>query len=112
MNEAYAKASSFFGKVNDKNFSEVAKSEGYQVQVGENIVPMQSSFQDLSNPREIVRWAFDAKVGEVSEKVFELENQYVVARVSEVREEGLLPLETVKKDIQPAVLNRAKAKQL
>lgn len=112
MNEAYAKASSFFGKVNDKNFSEIAKTEGYQVQVGENIVPMQASFQDLSNPREIIRWAFDAKAGEVSEKVFELESQYVVARLRDVRKEGLLPLESVKKDIQPAVLNRAKAKQL
>ena len=112
MNEAYAKASSFFGKVNDKNFSEIAKTEGYQVQVGENIVPMQASFQDLSNPREIIRWAFDAKAGEISEKVFELESQYVVARLRDVRKEGLLPLESVKNDIQPAVLNRAKAKQL
>src|SRR5690606_3742444 len=95
-----------------KNFSEIAKTEGYQVQVGENIVPMQASFQDLSNPREIIRWAFDAKAGEVSEKVFELESQYVVARLRDVRTEGLLPLESVKKDIQPAVLIRAKAKQL
>jgi peptidyl-prolyl cis-trans isomerase D len=112
MNEAYAKASAFFGKVDGDNFSEVAKSEGYQVRVGENIAPMQASFEDISSPREIIRWAFDAKVGDVSEKVFELENQYVVARVKDVRKAGILPLESVKNDIQPAVLNRTKAKQL
>src|SRR5690606_18460446 len=68
--------------------------------------------QELENPRELIRWAFKADVGDVTDKVYELNNKYIVARLAEVREQGTLPLEIVKKDIEPAVINRVKAKQM
>ena len=112
LNAAYRKASDFYGKVDEKNFNELAKTEGLSVQTGDQINPMQSAIQDLENPRELIRWAFKADVGDVTDKVYELNNKYIVARLAEVREQGTLPLEIVKKDIEPAVINRVKAKQL
>jgi len=112
LNAAYRKASDFFGKVTTDNFSEITKNEGYNLQVGERISPMQTSIQDLENPRELIRWAYKSKVGDVTDKVYELENNYIVARLSDIRKEGSLPLESVKKDIEPEVLNQVKAKQL
>src|SRR5690606_10760195 len=112
MNNAYNKASAFFGKINKGNFSELAKTEGYNLEIGSQIAPMQSYIQDLENPRELVRWIYKADVGDVTDKVYELNNKYIVARLAEVREQGTLPLEIVKKDIEPAVINRVKAKQL
>ena len=48
----------------------------------------------------------------MSDQVFELENQYVVAKVTDIREKGILPLDKVKKDIAPMVRNRVKARML
>src|SRR5690606_37379431 len=109
LNAAYNKASDFFGKVNEDNFTEIAKADGLNLQVGEQIAPMQTVVQDLENPRELIRWAYQAEVGDVTDKIHELPNKYIVARLSEVRKEGTLPLETVKEDIKPAVLNQVKA---
>jgi len=112
LNAAYNKASAFFGKINKDNFSELAKNEGYNLVVGEQIAPMQSYIQELENPRELIRWIYKAEVGDVTDKVYELNNKYVVAHLTEIRDAGTLPLEIVKKDIEPAVLNQVKAKQL
>jgi len=112
LNAAYNKASNFFGKVSKDNFRELAKTEGYETLVGAQIAPMQSSIQNLINPRELIRWMYQSKVGDVTDKVYELENKYVVARLTEIRVKGILPLETVKQEIEPAVINQIKAKQL
>lgn len=112
LNAAYRKASDFYGQITKDNFEEIAKKDGYTVELGEQITPMQTFVQDLENPRELIRWAYKAKVGDVTDKVYELNNKYVVARLSQIREAGTLPLESVKKDIQPAVLNQVKAKLL
>jgi len=112
LNAVYHKASDFFGKVKKDNFAELAKSDGYNLQIGEQIAPMQTSIQDLENPRELIRWVYKAKVGDITDKVYELDNKYIVAKVTDIHKAGTLPLEAVKKDIEPAVLNQVKAKQL
>ncbi len=57
--------------------------------------------------RSIVRWAFDAKVGEVSE-IFTVEGDYVVATVTEQRDEEFATLDQVYSQIYPVVLNNKK----
>lgn len=65
----------------------------------------------LTKPREIIRWAFDAKKGEVS-KVFDLKDQFVVAVVTGVREKGIAPLEQVKSDVEYLVKREKKGEIL
>src|SRR5690606_20738437 len=65
LNAAYRKASDLFGKVSGDNFAEVVKKEGYNLQTGEQIVAMQASKNDLMNPRELIRWAYKAKVSDI-----------------------------------------------
>lgn len=50
----------------------------------------------LTNPREIVRWAFkdETKVGDIS-TIFDLENMYVIAMVTKSMSEGPTPMEDV-----------------
>src|SRR5690606_98150 len=112
LNAAYAKASDFFGKATEENFNDLAAEAGYTVQNGTEITPMQTFIQELENPRELIRWAYKAETGELTDKVYELPNKYVVAQLSEIREEGYLPLNTVKNDIKPQVINKVKAKTL
>jgi parvulin-like peptidyl-prolyl isomerase len=62
----------------------------------------------IEGSREIVQWAYGAEVGAVSD-VFDLQDQYVVALLSEVREKGVLPFDLAKEDVKLAVLNQKKA---
>ena len=64
----------------------------------------------IDNPREIVRWAFDGKTkkGDVSEKIFELDNMLVVAALTGVVHEGYAPLETVIDQAKYQILNKKK----
>ena len=64
----------------------------------------------LDNPREIVRWAFDEKTkkGDVSEKIFELDNMLVVAALTGVVHEGYAPLEAVIDQAKYQILKKKK----
>ena len=64
----------------------------------------------IDNPREIVRWAFDEKTkkGDVSEKIFELDNMLVVAALTGVVHEGYAPLEAIIDQAKYQILNKKK----
>ena len=64
----------------------------------------------IENPREIVRWAFDKnrKKGDVSEKIFELDNMFVVAALTGIVEEGYAPLEIVAEQSKYQIINKKK----
>nr|WP_207533793.1 peptidylprolyl isomerase [Pedobacter sp. SYSU D00823] len=110
---AYAKASSFLGSANSaKTFDEQASGQKLNKQIAENVTASQSSIPGLENARELIRWAFEAKEGDVTDKVYELGNNFVVAKLSDVREKGILPLGKVKKQIEPVVRNRVKGRML
>ena len=57
--------------------------------------------------RSIVRWAFDAKVGEVSE-IYTVDRNYVVAIVTEQRDEQYATMQQAYNEIYPMVLNEKK----
>jgi len=61
-----------------------------------------------SRIREIIRWAFtDAEVGDVSE-IVQLEDQFVVAALRDLKEKGVAPLESVKEQVKAEVLKEKK----
>ncbi|RQP19062.1 MAG: peptidylprolyl isomerase, partial [Parapedobacter sp.] len=100
MNAAYNKATQFFGALNKNNFQEVATQQGVSVLKADNITAMETMLMGTEVPRELVRWAFEADKGDVSDKIYESETKYVVARVTGIREKGQLPLEAVKSEIE------------
>ena len=112
MNAAYNEATQFFGALNDDNFREVATAQGVTPSVAENVTAMETSLMGTEVPRELIRWAFEADNGDVTDQVYEATNMYVVARVTGIQEKGQLPLDAVKEDIDAVVRNRVKAKQL
>ena len=60
-----------------------------------------------NDSRSIVRWAFDAKVGEVSE-IYTVDRDYVIAIVTEQRDEQFATMQQVYNEIYPMVLNEKK----
>jgi len=65
----------------------------------------------LPNSRELVRWAFKAKLNDIS-GVMELGDRFVVARLSQVREKGLPDAEQVKDQIAFLIRKEKKAQQI
>lgn len=62
----------------------------------------------LSDPRELIRWAYNAKKGDVS-TVMEVDGSYVVAALSAVNHAGYVPVEEAAPAIRAELRNRAKA---
>ncbi|MBC7915067.1 MAG: SurA N-terminal domain-containing protein [Pyrinomonadaceae bacterium] len=111
--EVFQKASAFLSSASDaKSFDAKVKTDRITKLKAENISASQSAISGFENPRPLVQWAFQAKEGDITEKVYELGNQYVVAMITDIREPGILPLEKIKKDIEPMVRNMVKGRML
>jgi peptidyl-prolyl cis-trans isomerase D len=108
----YSKAQAFLSSLSGDNFEAQAKKAGLTVRTSDDVGGTAAALPGLDNAREIVRWAFKTDKGTVSDQVFTVGDQYVIARVSNVKPEGILPLDAVKKQIEPMVRNHVKAKQL
>lgn len=112
QSSAYKLANNFFNEAKSSNFAEVAKKHGVEVLQAANVGPMQGFVPSMENPRAVIREAFAADKGDVLEQVFQMDNGYVVARLTEIRPKGVLKLDAIKKDIEPMVRNAVKAKLL
>jgi peptidyl-prolyl cis-trans isomerase D len=108
----YSKAQSFLSSLDKDNFEAQAKKAGLQVKNAEDVNGTAASLPGLDNARDVVKWVFKSDKGTVSDQVFAVGDQYVVARVAEIKPKGILPLDAVKKQIEPMVKNQVKGKQL
>src|SRR5690606_10310029 len=110
--KAYAAASEFAGKNRDqKSFEKSVQEKGYTKRLGDNIRPMDFMIPGIGQARELVRWAYEAKKGDVS-SVFTFENKYVVAVLTGIRKEGTAALEEVRPQVEAEVKKQKKAEQL
>jgi len=109
---AYSKAQGFLGALTKDNFDAEAKKEGLKIINAEDINGTAAGLPGLDNARDVVRWAFKADKGDLTDKVFTVGDQYIIPRLSQIKPKGTLSLDAVKKQIEPAVRNEVKAKQL
>jgi peptidyl-prolyl cis-trans isomerase D len=109
---AYSKAQAFLGTLTKDNFDEQAKKAGLTKKTGTDVNGVAVSVPGIENARDIVKWAFNAAVGDFSDKVYISGDQYIVAHLVQVKPKGILPLDVVKKQIEPMVKNKVKGKLL
>ena len=109
---AYTKANNILSEIDSKNFAEVAKKNNLNAEKAASLRPMDNTLNGVEIPRELVRWAFDAKAGDVSESAFETNDYFIVAKVTGVNPKGPQPLEAIKSDIELGVKNMVKARLL
>ncbi len=62
---------------------------------------------NLRHARDIVKWAFTAEVGDVSE-LFECDDQFVVAKVVKVQEKGYAPVSDVEGQVERDLMKEKK----
>jgi peptidyl-prolyl cis-trans isomerase D len=108
-NEAYRSAELFAASLSStEEFEERAESQGVTVLESSNITAGERRIGMLGDARQIVQWLFrDASEGEVSD-IFDLQDQYVVAVMTDETEEGYRSLESVKNEIMPEVRKKVK----
>ena len=96
---------------NAEAFEEAAQEAGMAVTPQYNLTENTDKIGQLKSSRPIVRWAFDAKEGQVSD-VFECGQQFVVAALTEVNDGEYRPLASVRSELMYEALNDAKAEYL
>lgn len=112
--KVYSQANSFAGANNDgAKWDELIKKENLNKRVAERIIPGAFTIEGLGPARELIRWAYTAKLGEVSSAFTIGDNQYVVARVTGINEPGLLKLnENNRQQLESIVKEEMKAKKI
>ena len=111
VDQIYARASKFGSNSRSiESFRSNADREGLNLRTA-NLRRNDHRVANLDNSRQIVRWAYKASRGEISE-IFELDEQFIIAIVSGLHKEGIAPFDEVKNVIMRNVLNEKKAEYL
>ncbi|MBE6338514.1 MAG: hypothetical protein E7068_06915 [Lentimicrobiaceae bacterium] len=79
-----------------EDFNKAIEEQGLNKRTYPSLRKNTNFITGISNPRQIVRWAFDenTKVGDMS-TIFDLDNMYVVAVLTKSVEEGFTPYEEI-----------------
>jgi len=108
----YNNAKQFVVNNNNAEALEAAAQEaGMTVVPQYNLTATTDKVGQLKSSRPIVRWAFEAKEGAVSD-VFECGQQFIVAALTEVNDGEYRPLEAVRAELMYEATNNAKAAYL
>jgi peptidyl-prolyl cis-trans isomerase D len=107
-NANFTKATKFEIAANEKSFEAAAKEMKLTVAPVAKLMALDENVQGIGNQRDIVRWAFSAKDGEV--KHFNVTaGGHAIVRLKKVNEAGILPIEDAKNVIGAKLLNQKKA---
>lgn len=108
----YDEASKFRSEVKSaKDFEKIIADQKLIKRVAESLLPSDRTLANLPGSREVVKWAYKSKVGDIS-NIFDSEARYIVAVLTSVTEKGFKKLESVKDQVETAVRNEKKAEQL
>jgi peptidyl-prolyl cis-trans isomerase D len=112
-NSIYNQASQFAAAVSgDEAFETAAANLGLTKRQSDNIRENDKVLAGMQDAREVVRWAYNAKLNDVSE-VFTLgSNFYIVAKLTGVSEKGKADFETVKEKVLADYRKERKAEML
>ena len=106
----FADANEFGGMNNTAElFDKGVDAKKLVKRVADNIKEGDRQLPGLKQAKDLVKWAFSAKKGEVS--IFSFPDKHVVAKLSSIKNKGVLPLEEVKDDITVRVIQEKKAEQ-
>jgi len=113
INAANAAATKISGQARNKQaFDKYAAQNGLKEVSVPNVVK-ENDFQlgGLQDARQIIKWAFDANEGDVSEP-FTIKDEFIVAAVDRKVDEGIPDVKTARPMVESAILNLKKAGEI
>jgi len=96
---------------NAKAFDDNAKKHNYNKLLASDIKTNDMNIPSLGSSRQLVKWVYEAKRGDVSE-MFTVESKYVVATVTEINKEGLASVAKARPMVEYIIRNEKKAEQI
>lgn len=97
----------------NKNFEAAAEEQGLSVRVIDMVREMDMSLPGIDNPREIIRWAFDERTKEDAfSRIFDIDNRFIVATLTQKREEGIPSLDEIKEEIRTLAIREKKYEKI
>ncbi len=107
--EYYKQASDFSGKNATAELFNKAIEEGkLNKRLLDNVKENDKDLQGLQDAKELVRWAYKSKKGDISQ-VFEFKDRFVVANLVGVNQKGIVALEEVKETVTAKAIKDKKA---
>ncbi|MEP6465145.1 MAG: peptidylprolyl isomerase [Parafilimonas sp.] len=108
---AASNAASQFAAISrdQKEFEANAKKENLPVLAAQEFKENDFTVQGLGESRELVKWAYDNKVGAVSDPQ-DISDNYIVALLTGISNKGLASPTAVQQIVEPIVRNEKKAK--
>lgn len=108
--EYYNRAVKFRGKATDlEKFTEQAREFGLDPRFAPNITKDQQTIPGIAEPIQIIKWAYTSEVNSVSTIFSQTDDKYIVAVLTEAREEGYADLDKVRAEVIQAVKKEKKA---
>ncbi len=111
--EYYNRAVKFRGKAtNLEKFTEQAREFGLDPRFAPNITKDQQTIPGIEDPLSIIKWAYETDINSVSNIFSQSDDKYIVAVLTETKEEGYADLEDVRSEITVAVRKQKKAEKI
>jgi len=100
-------------KASNKSFTEYADENNKSINSENDLDNKASNFGNLENARSVVIWTYDDKryINDLSE-VIELDDGYIVAHVSDIKEEGTKNIDEVENSIRKKIIDNKKFNHL
>ncbi len=114
----YTEASRFAGTNNTyEKFDAATARDNITKRVANDIRQNDKTIPGLESPRPLIRAAFKADEGKIilddnSQAVFEMDNKFIIAYVTKVREEGTTPLADIRSEVEFNVRKEKKAEMI
>ncbi len=98
----YTQANTFASKAAGKyaSFQKAIEEEGVYAHPVNKLAEGANRLGSIENTREVTRWAFEAKVGDVSNIITVDNNYFIVAALKGIHKEGFTPVEEVSSSIR------------
>jgi len=104
----FAKANQFAGENNTADlFDKGVVAEKLVPRILENLKEGDYQVPGLDGAKELVRWAFTANKGDIG--IFTMPDKHVVAKLSGIKNKGIIPLEEVKLEVTGKAIQQKKA---
>lgn len=104
----YNDAKQFAAELKSSEFASRANEKGLPVRTASELFESTERIADIPQSRQVIRWAFENDKDEVSD-VFDCNNQFVIATVTEVNAKGYRSLEKVSDQIKAELVREKKA---
>ncbi|MDR3253089.1 MAG: SurA N-terminal domain-containing protein [Tannerella sp.] len=89
-----------------------ARDNGYDISTNVKVVSTDQTVGSVTGARQVVRWAFNAKKGQIADEVFECDNKFVVAAHKGKLPEGYQSLAAVTPQLKTELASRKKGEEI